>query len=70
MELFSALLSLFSAVVAVGILIGASTEKLHDLDRLRFFLIYAGVFYYLSELSKDHLRWVRILATVTVIVAI
>ncbi len=95
MELFSALLALFSvgallasrdyrwrpppfwkeilffcAVVTAGIFLNDSTEKWRDFSRLRFFLIYAGLFYFLAEFSKRQLQWIRILAAVTFIVGI
>lgn len=60
----------FCVVVSLGIFLNDSPEKWHDFGRLRFFLIYAGVFYYLTEFLKEPSRWIRILAAVTVIVGI
>lgn len=65
-------LAVLSAIVVVGIYLGAASakERGHDLGRLRYFLIYGALYYYLRWYGREPRRWVGTLAVVATVVGI
>ncbi|MBI4402531.1 MAG: O-antigen ligase family protein [Deltaproteobacteria bacterium] len=61
----------FLLVVLAGIILGEATvrEKLYDIGRMRFFLLYAVLFYYFHYFS-DNYGWLKVLFVTTLFVAV
>jgi len=69
---FSIPLLLFSAVIVLGVMFGRADwpDKVHDLGRLRFFLVYGALFYYFRFWQPAPRAWLRPLVAVVLVVGV
>jgi putative inorganic carbon (hco3(-)) transporter len=64
-------MALFICIAVIGVLIDDAPfrEKLYNIQRMRFFFIYAFVFFYFRDSVKDT-RWINVLLVTTFVVGI